>query len=93
MTSSVMRPASNSAQHLGSSWIRRAIRTRPAARASDTHAFQVTQCSGERIPWPCHPSVASSMAIVDTSWAMAAFTVPMSATVRCSPSHQARSCG
>ena len=92
IVSSVIRPSANRLQHRGRSSIRRAIFTRSCARRSDTPAFHCTQCSSDLIPWPRQPSAASSAAIVRTRSAVARLIVPISATVRRSPSRHAASC-
>ena len=88
----MIRPSENRPQHRGRSSIRRAIFTRSCARRSDTPAFHCTQCSSDLIPWPRHPSAASSAAIVRTRSAVARLIVPISATVCRSPSRHATSC-
>ena len=59
MASSPRRPSVKRAKQAGSSSTRRAICTNPWALAGDTPAFQVSQCSGERMPTPAHPSTAN----------------------------------
>ena len=53
-------PRRTGPKHAGRSSTRRAMRTSPSARSCDSPAFQVTQCSGERMPCPSPPSTASS---------------------------------
>ena len=93
MASSPSRPAANAAPHSGRSRARRAMVTRPSARALDRLAFQHNQCSGERMPTPSQPPVSSSARTAATSRATATFTVPITATASPSANRHAASCG
>jgi hypothetical protein len=93
MASSPSRPATNIAQQAGSSDTRRAMATRPAARAGERPAFQHSQCSGERMPTPSQPSTASRSRTAATSRATAALTVPITAAASPSANRHAASCG
>ena len=51
--------------------------TMASARVGDSPAFQPSQCWGERMPSPHHAPLSSTLAVTDTSSAMAAFITPM----------------
>jgi hypothetical protein len=56
-------------------------------------AFQHSQCPGERMPTPSHPSTASRSRTAATNWATAAFTVPITAIASPSANRHVASCG